>query len=133
MLRRVLRTLRILLAILGVVLLIWVPASLYLYVSLRAPWPAGGAELRAVEGAVSVIIHRQDDVFVTYTASLERQYYTSVFMDHLWPVVQSWQDIHYVQIPLWLLAAICLAWPVTSYVVQRRRRGRGFAVETGGI
>jgi hypothetical protein len=33
------------------------------------------------------------------------------------------------RIPLWLLAAVCLAWPVTSFVVRRRRRGRGFEVE----
>ena len=35
-----------------------------------------------------------------------------------------------VRVPLWLLAAICLAWPVTSLLLARRRRkGRGFAVE----
>ena len=33
-------------------------------------------------------------------------------------------------IPLWLLAFICLAWPVTSFIVRRRRRkARGFEVE----
>lgn len=32
--------------------------------------------------------------------------------------------------PVWLLAAICVAWPVTSFIVAwRRRKGRGFAVE----
>ena len=36
-----------------------------------------------------------------------------------------------VELPLWLLAAICLAWPVTSFLV-RRRRGRGFEVEAKG-
>ena len=36
----------------------------------------------------------------------------------------------FISIPLWLLAAICLAWPVTSLLLARRRRkGRGFAVE----
>ena len=35
-----------------------------------------------------------------------------------------------LRMPLWLLAAICLAWPVTSLLLARRRRkGRGFAVE----
>jgi hypothetical protein len=37
---------------------------------------------------------------------------------------------HFLLIPLWLLAFICLAWPVTSFIVARRRRkGRGFEVE----
>ena len=38
--------------------------------------------------------------------------------------------MHQVSIPVWLLAVFCLAWPVTSFLVRRRRRGRGFAVET---
>ena len=38
--------------------------------------------------------------------------------------------IRYVEVPLWLLAAICLVWPVTSLLLARRRRkGRGFEVE----
>ncbi len=37
-----------------------------------------------------------------------------------------------IRIPLWLLAALCLAWPVTSFIVGRRRRRRGFAVEAVG-
>jgi hypothetical protein len=35
-----------------------------------------------------------------------------------------------IAIPLWLLAAVCLVWPVTSFITERRRRGRGFEVET---
>ena len=35
-----------------------------------------------------------------------------------------------LSIPLWLLAFLCLAWPVTSFVIaRRRRRTRGFEVE----
>jgi hypothetical protein len=34
-----------------------------------------------------------------------------------------------LKFPLWLLAFLCLAWPVTSFLLSRRRRGRGFAVE----
>lgn len=34
-----------------------------------------------------------------------------------------------MSLPLWLLAAICLAWPITSYFLRRRREGRGFEVE----
>ena len=49
-----------------------------------------------------------------------------------WPAVQTWraphQSAYFFTVPLWLLAAVCLAWPVTSFVVRRRRRGRGFDV-----
>ncbi len=34
-----------------------------------------------------------------------------------------------LQLPLGMLAAVCLAWPVTSFILARRRKGRGFAVE----
>jgi hypothetical protein len=35
-----------------------------------------------------------------------------------------------IEMPLWLLASICLVWPVTSFIIARRRRkGRGFEVE----
>jgi hypothetical protein len=42
-------------------------------------------------------------------------------------VVQETKRV--LSIPLWLLAFLCLAWPVTSFLLARRRRGRGFEVE----
>ena len=33
-----------------------------------------------------------------------------------------------VQIPLWLLAIVCLVWPVTTFIITRRHK-RGFPVE----
>ena len=33
-----------------------------------------------------------------------------------------------LDIPLWLLAFLCLAWPVTSFIIHRRRHKRGFPV-----
>ena len=47
----------------------------------------------------------------------------------LLPHFSSSQDEVLATAPLWLLAAVCLAWPVTSLLVRRRRRGRGFEVE----
>lgn len=38
---------------------------------------------------------------------------------------QQWS----VEIPLWLLTAICLVWPVTSFIQARKRGVRGFEVE----
>src|SRR5688500_15755898 len=40
------------------------------------------------------------------------------------------KGVIFVTVPLWLLAAVCLAWPVTSLLLaSRRRKARGFAVE----
>ena len=51
----------------------------------------------------------------------------------LWPEVlrERAQGLHLfaIAIPLWLLAFICLAWPVTSFILARRRHKRGFPVE----
>jgi hypothetical protein len=52
--------------------------------------------------------------------------------DMVWPSFQRWEvtGSYQLNIPLWLLAFLCLAWPVTSFVVaRRRRRTRGFEVE----
>ena len=46
------------------------------------------------------------------------------------PVFQHPVGQYYVSLPLWLLAFLCLAWPVISFLFARRRlRMRGFAVE----
>ena len=48
----------------------------------------------------------------------------------LWPRVEHRRLLGaVVEIPLWLLAFICLAWPGTSFILARRRRkARGFEV-----
>ena len=49
---------------------------------------------------------------------------------HFGFVLNSSRTYGYLVLPNWLLAAVCLAWPVTSFLIaRRRRRGRGFAVE----
>jgi hypothetical protein len=53
----------------------------------------------------------------------------------LWPVwkrqdLDATHDLTFLWLPLWLLAFLCLAWPVTSFLIARRKRkGRGFEVE----
>lgn len=34
----------------------------------------------------------------------------------------------FITLPLWLVSALCLVWPVTSFMVGRRIRRRGFPV-----
>ena len=41
-------------------------------------------------------------------------------------------DDCFIWVPLWVPAAICLAWPVTSFIIHRRRHKRGFPVEPKG-
>ena len=53
----------------------------------------------------------------------------SAFLPH-WDV--SGPTWRYVSLPLWLPCVICLAWPVTSFIIARRRHKRGFPVEPKG-
>jgi hypothetical protein len=62
----------------------------------------------------------------------ERIYFSSaVRSDVLWPSLNRIKGYQLV-LPLWILAAICLAWPTTAFVARRRKRQRGFLVELEG-
>src|SRR5687768_3231902 len=136
MLRRVARALRNGLLLLGLALLAWLPFSSFFY-----------AQLQLSLAEVCVGAMTRDDYFFLYVEYLD--FRTSSFeagslpygppsedrlQDHLVP---SWYWYHsvklwsWIQLPLWLLAFLCLAWPVTSFLVRRRRRGRGFEVGVG--
>ena len=127
MLRRVARGLRLLLFTLGVALLVWFPVSFYYQISLLAPWPFGGAQLWSLEGSLKLFVFKADEAVPGYAASAGRQYFDSVLADQFWVTVE-WRDIYHVHVPLWMVALLCLAWPVMSFVMRKRRR-RGFEVE----
>ena len=55
--------------------------------------------------------------------------WSRVFRPHVEFDDQAIAGLIFITIPIWLLAAICLAWPVTSFVIARRRHWRGFPVE----
>lgn len=143
MLRRIGRTSRVLLFLLGVALLVWIPASFVFVVRLQLPSPAGHAGFHSVDGDM-VLWHVTPSSRSPWVGVQARGWWDSYSGDlfahrqreralwpHAWKVPLSTTRVVHIIIPLWLLAAVCLAWPVTSFIVaRRRRRGRGFEVGT---
>ena len=79
-------------------------------------------------------IHHPVGATYLVRATVERRRFrvTYPLSRHLLPTVERDTPDMYVSIPLWLPAAVCLAWPVTSFLLARRTRRRGFPVECVG-
>src|SRR5688500_2791464 len=122
MLRRVARVLRVLLLGLGLLLLLWLPLS-FVYTLTVAPsenvlvafnhgkleaWALPNGVLQSLSG-VRLGLRRATGLWWTLR---------DVF---LLPGVSAsgfpGYGIRFINIPLWLLAFLCLAWPVTSFVI----------------
>lgn len=126
MFRRVARALRLLALGLGIMLIAWIPFS-WLY----APGVSNSrVALYLGNGALEMVFDRP---FPEPGLSFGVSGYSSAtrrYSRGLWATYEpnpTWGTT--VSIPLWLLALLCLAWPVTSFIRARRRRGRGFEVE----
>ena len=120
----------------GLLLGVWLLLSMRWRVWAIAPWPMEGAWVESHEGVFwFVVIERTEGPgSELLTAGITRIPAPDALPGNaLWPHVQRVSASYYtttsVAFPLWLLAAVCLAWPVTSFLVRRRRRGRGFEVE----
>src|SRR5687768_10148764 len=113
MLRRVARLVQIGLFALGVLALVWAPVSLYLAVVLKAPWPGSGSAVMSTEAALIVAFFpgRYSDESLAYDARIERVQFLKWSEIPLWPSVET-QPYLWIEFPLWLLAFLCLAWPV---------------------
>ena len=129
MLRRVARASRILLFALGLAALLWLPLSYA--VASSAMFRSIACELHC--GQLEIQIFEETPRWGTSGSfGLHSSTRRSWLM---WPDTfhvprSGLPSSDFYLIPLWLLAAICLAWPVTSLLLARRRRkGRGFAVE----
>jgi hypothetical protein len=139
MLRRVSLALRVGLAVVGAILMILAVASYWYWASAGiASWSlhisasSGQIDLQLLEPGIHTIMPtthldwgRQQP-----SDSPGRVYFfeTHSFVD---PIGGSARRL---SIGIWLLAFLCLAWPVTSFVIARRRRGtRGFEVEAKDI
>src|SRR5687768_15383636 len=138
MLRRVARALRALLFVLGSMSLVLVPANILFHARLWSPWPAGGIGVSLQDGTLLRLFVEYTEVRTVFQIRVApRPVRDPVeFTDMLFPTYVGAEApwfTHYASRPLWLLAAVCLAWPVTSYLVRRRRRGRGFEVEAAGV
>src|SRR5688500_15156224 len=133
MLRRVVRTLRVLLLVIGLGLLALWPVSGLFQITLESPWPFEVTVLASRGGEVGMYFYAE-----VPAADRPRPGFALYPLDEY-----SWMPgrpgiaradlgplkVTEVTSPLWLIAAVCLGWPVTSLVVRRRRRGRGFEVE----
>jgi hypothetical protein len=49
------------------------------------------------------------------------------------PNLQTSVGVFYLTIPVWQVAVLCLAWPVTCFIVARRKSKRGFPVEPKAV
>jgi hypothetical protein len=119
------------------VLLVCLPISLWRRPTITGVSPHGNAAIHLEHGALTVWVYSGeqplgyafDDFWVANIA-----FSNAKIREHaLWPWWRS-NKVSIAEddlsIPLWLLATICLAWPVTALLLARRRRkGRGFAVE----
>ena len=105
-------------------MLLWLPVSWVYSVWLISPWPGDHARFVFGDGVLWINIVTQAP-----EPSLNNPMQLAV---HRITERGSLDATRNAVIPLWLLAAVCLAWPVTSLLVQRRRRGRGFEVEAKG-
>ena len=135
MLWRVARVSRVLLLIVGIVLLVAAPVSLKVVAIASAPSSVPRFALSLDGGALGLWVPPAEDEFFwkAFTAGISWANDApdvSLRKAMLPTAVRSPYNDLILTIPLWLLAFLCLAWPVTSFVIARRRRGtRGFEVE----
>jgi hypothetical protein len=136
MLRLVSRFLRALLVLVAAILLAWLPVSFFVYTYVMFSWFLGAS---VSSGSVWVwqqkgpTPYMYEPEFLSYEAasenSLEAAALPAYERRQVMTTLGPREDVD-LRLPLWLLAAICLAWPVTSLLLTRRRRkGRGFEIE----
>ena len=123
MLRRIARVLRVLVFGAGLSLLLWLPLSFYFFVGLFTPL----SSTTSVGGGVRFVYYPS-----AFSWSCSYGQRPPEFKGHpavFFPQVLQWPEgVYVLDIPLWLLAFLCLAWPVTSFIIHRRRHKRGFPV-----
>src|SRR5688500_6459776 len=134
MLRRVARILRAFMFGVGICLFLWVPASYF--VDFVVQGDVGSTDMSVwvrgnrVDIDVGVTERPYPAYFEVVIESSEQRRFRFPLLPEWWR--PPWGGKLFVRIPLWLLAFLCLAWPVTSFLLARRRRGRGFPVEAVG-
>ena len=138
MLRRVAGITRVLLLLVGLALLVWLPVSFFVYTYLTWSWHLGSS---VSSGCVWVWQEKGSNIYDPYPPeiisfdsatdnSLRSALLPAYERGQILTLKDGAREALDVRFPLWLLAAICLAWPVTSLLLARRRRkGRGFEVE----
>ena len=136
MLRRVVRTTRGLLMAIGLLLLLWLPASWFYWAGVASPLLRTGVSSGNGGVKVALVFELPAEEYGP-SAWAQRAPPRAMVGEEIWLLPQYEHvarpniDMVVAELPLWLLAFICLAWPVTSFIVARRRhKARGFEVET---
>ena|SRR5687768_9811210 len=138
MLRRVGRVLRVLLFVIGTAFLISIPLNWLWWGSALSTWPFKRTYIHWKDGCIQLsFLTRSDRNIPLDDAGFNLEagpvQYGLRPRHHWWPEFSRFVDPGWVStsllVPLWLLAFLCLAWPVTSFIVARRKRRRGFPVE----
>ena len=110
-------------------LLVLSAISFFIEVSLAPPWPLRRSLLVLENG--SAWLHVRPNETSGPGVTLGRAG-GLIMSDAIVPTVSEMTrpagTTTFYSFPLWLLAAACLAWPVTSLVIARRRHKRGFPV-----
>ena len=136
MLRRVARVLRVGTLVAGLVLLLsWSVSDVFRpYITLGWPWPRTGLVL--ADGCLFAVVRDKPPSSGIWNAGALADDEPVPATSQLRPYWVDWSGpksiFVVVSIPLWLLAFVCLAWPVTSFIIHRRRHKRGFPVEPKG-
>ena len=129
MLRRVTRVLRVLLFAIGLALLACLPLTFHFACAVHSPYTGLFTQPGAVIAWHDTVLPTDWDAYFG-PASPPLSQGAAKLSNPTLPVFTTTVTTYYLGLPLWLLAFICLAWPVTSFILARRRRkGRGFEVE----
>jgi hypothetical protein len=134
------RTLRRLLLIVGIATIVWLPLSFVVGWLASIPLPAVDCQVSSANGAVVLFVMEKNpfrekeplfawglSAFVSTpdgAASFPTMASTSHSHKGTW---REWE----VTVPLWLVAVVCLAWPLMPNIPTRRGIRRGFPVEPG--
>lgn len=113
--------------VLGLAVLVWLPPSFFFYFYLGG----GGIGLSSGDESFQLLIAPGSGIVDEYSAQVGRNTF-DLNSPYFWPRVTFNSPTIFADIPLWLLAVLCLAWPVISFIVHRRKRQRGFTVEAVG-
>jgi hypothetical protein len=123
--------------VVGTLFVLWLPASYVICLGGKTPLlESSHAYLRIERGTVTFACNRTPIRFALRYSELDAFWVSDLRYEAPGAFYVAREQYgpewisYVVRLPLWLLCAICLAWPVTSFVIARRRRkGRGFEVE----
>jgi hypothetical protein len=132
MLPWILRALRFGLLALGTLFLVSLPLSFFYQGFLQVGVLSGAVTFHVRTGTLTIGISKSPQ-FPWGERYLGPVQNASVPPSAIVPTVFYYADMPVeLELPLWLLAAVCLAWPVASFISHLRRQKRGFPLEPKG-